>query len=342
MKTKLTKQLLEICSKEELFKVMKCTPLKKGFLRLNAIYSLMHDIPKAKVMEMNQISRKTLYLWIRRFFKYGVDGLINKPRYGRPKLLKEGEVKNKLIEILDEPNKDNLGLYTAVKIHAYLKEQYKVEFSYSSCLRYIHKEGYNRRIPRRMPANGDKELQNAFKKRLEELSKDESNEIWFADESGFDGDPRPRAKWTKRGKKSHVTYEGLHIRENVLGAVCPKTGEFVALIFDYCDTVSFQALLDQIAKYTKRRSKSKKIILVVDNASWHKTKSLNWHHIQVVYLPPYSPDLNPIERLWLRIKADFFANFTAKTPEELTNRIIEALTYYLKHRKKIISLCKFG
>ncbi|MEM4271174.1 MAG: transposase [Candidatus Pacearchaeota archaeon] len=288
MKTKLTKQLLEICSKEELFKVMKCTPLKKGFLRLNAIYSLMHDIPKAKVMEMNQISRKTLYLWIRRFFKCGVDGLINKPRYGRPKLLKEGEVKNKLIEILDEPNKDNLGLYTAVKIHAYLKEQYKVEFSYSSCLRYIHKEGYNRRIPRRMPANGDKELQNAFKKRLEELSKDESNEIWFAHESGFDGDPRPDAK------------------------------------------------------YTKRRSKSKKIILVVENASWHKTKSLNWHHIQVVYLPPYSPDLNPIERLCLRIKADFFANFTAKTPEELTNRIIEALTYYLKHGKKLFHYLNLG
>ena len=43
--------------------------------------------------------------------------------------------------------------------------------------------------------------------------------------------------------------------------------------------------------------KGKRLLLVLDNASWHKTKRLDWHHIEPVCLPPYSPDFNPIERL---------------------------------------------
>ncbi|WP_408004365.1 transposase [Prosthecobacter dejongeii] len=49
-------------------------------------------------------------------------------------------------------------------------------------------------------------------------------------------------------------------------------------------------------------------MLVLDNATWHKVKSLRWHHFEVLFLPPYSPDLNPIKRLWLRLKADFFTD----------------------------------
>jgi transposase len=124
--------------------------------------------------------------------------------------------------------------------------------------------------------------------------------------------------------------------------VCPKTGELISLIFDYCDTDSFQALLDEIAKQTLDRSKNKKIILVLDNVSWHKTSSLNWYHITPLYLPSYSPDLNPIERLWLRIKKDFFSNYISKSPEELINRIIEAINFYLNSPERIISLCKIG
>ena len=48
---------------------------------------------------------------------------------------------------------------------------------------------------------------------------------------------------------------------------------------------------------------NRQILLVLDNASWHKPKRLNWHHIKPLYLPPYSPDLNPIEHAWSKIKA---------------------------------------
>jgi transposase len=312
VKTKLSHQLLQVCSEKDLLIAMDCTPLRKGQLRLRVIFDLMNGVPKDVARKATGKSRKTFYTWIRRFLEMGIDGLINKPRPGRPRILKEGKIKNKLTEILENPDIDKQGLYTAVKIHSHLKEKYQIEFSYSSLLRYIHEEDYNLRVPRRIPSGGDEKQRKAFKIRLQSLLSDKKNEIWFEDESGFEGDPRPKKKWTKRGKKSHLTYEGLHIRENVLGAICPKTGEFISLIFDYCDTASFQALLDQIAKRTKRRSKTKKIILILDNVSWHKTRDLNWHHIRAEYLPPYSPDFNPIERLWLTNKIGFLCKLHCK------------------------------
>jgi transposase len=54
-----------------------------------------------------------------------------------------------------------------------------------------------------------------------------------------------------------------------------------------------------------RPRRGKTIYLVLDNASWHKTKKLNWYHIEPLYLPPYSPDFNPIERLWQHLKSNY-------------------------------------
>ena len=63
------------------------------------------------------------------------------------------------------------------------------------------------------------------------------------------------------------------------------------MIFDAVDTDAFQLFLDHLAQAvpldpTKRR------LLIVDNASWHKAVRLNWHHFEPHFLPAYSPDLN--------------------------------------------------
>jgi hypothetical protein len=114
---------------------------------------------------------------------------------------------------------------------------------------------------------------------------------------------------------------GDHIRTNVIGAVCPATGECCTMIFDGVDTDVFQFYLDHLAQEVPAVD-SKRRLLIVDNASWHKTKRLNWHHFELHFLPGYSPDFNPIERLWLRLKADFFSDFIAKSSEELTERLV--------------------
>ena len=78
------------------------------------------------------------------------------------------------------------------------------------------------------------------------------------------------------------------------------------------DTDAFQLLLDQLAETVPKVEAVRKLS-VTDDASWHRATRLNWHHFEPVYLPGYSPDSNPVERLWLRLTADWFWDFTAST-----------------------------
>ena len=125
----------------------------------------------------------------------------------------------------------------------------------------------------------------------------------------------------------------------VIGAVNPSTGQLVSLIVPRCDTAVFQIFLDAMAAEGPKR-RGKRVLLVLDNASWHKTKSLRWHHIEPVYLPPYSPDFNPIERLWQHLKSHYMAGFLTKHGEELADKLEESIRSLLRQPEKLQSLCR--
>ena len=117
--------------------------------------------------------------------------------------------------------------------------------------------------------------------------------------------------------------------------VCPKSGELSALVVDGVDTTVFQVYLDMFAEQTMGRN----IVLVLDNASWHKAKALDWKHITPMYLPPYSPDLNPIERLWKVAKDRYFTQWYTKDREELIQRICDALRSFIFEPEIVKKLC---
>ena len=85
--------LKENCNEEELLDAMGCTPLKKGYIRLSAIYDLMNGLAKDKVIKKSKISERTLQFWIQKFVDKGIDSLISKPKIGRPKILSNKEKK---------------------------------------------------------------------------------------------------------------------------------------------------------------------------------------------------------------------------------------------------------
>ena len=128
-----------------------------------------------------------------------------------------------------------------------------------------------------------------------------------------------------------------HIRRNVVGALCPQSGKFFSLIFDGVDSAVFQCWLDELAQCVPLKTAVRRLLLL-DNASWHKVKSLQWHHFEPLFLPPYSPDFNPIERLWLRLKADYFTGWIARTGEDLMERLCHALNHFIDHPSKTASI----
>lgn len=79
-------------------------------------------------------------------------------------------------------------------------------------------------------------------------------------------------------------------------------------------------------------------ILVLDGAGWHKSKELQVpENVEIVYLPPYCPELNPVERLWLYIKQNILRNKIYETIEDLEEAVCSFISAL--HKDTILSIC---
>lgn len=314
----------ENASLEALDIAIRSTPCKRAHRRLLAIKSLLLDVGHDTVAELFAISRRTLLNWIKAFNQRGIDGLLDRPRSGRPRMITP-EQTERYRELIAEPARADQTHWTAKKFHGYLREELGHEVGYSTLVRWLHDNDFRLKVPQPWPDRQDEEQRQAFVQRLQQWLADERIELWYQDEMGVEGDPRPRRRWAKKGERPRVTKNGDHVRMNVCGTVCPRTGQVYALEFTHSDRDCFQVFLDQANQDVKLERPRN--LMICDNASWHKSKTLNWGRFEPVFLPPYSPDLNPIERLWLLIKAEWFTDFIAKTREQLCERLDQALCW---------------
>lgn len=317
---------------------MDAAPNKRSYVRLNAIRSLRLGIPRATLCAQFCRTDRTVRLWIELFNRGGIDALITKPRPGRKRKVKLERVRDLLVPVLEHPAQAGQVHWTGVKLHGYLKEQLAVDLGYRTAIRWLHELDFHLRVPQPWPERQNELERKEFLEQLRGLVADPAVELWFGDECGVEGDPRPRRRWVQPGKPRTVPYLGDHIRQNVIGFVAPQTGAFFSLIVDGVDTDVFQFFLDEMAKAIPPKAGFRQI-LIMDNASWHKAARLNWHHFEPKFLPGYSPDFNPIERLWLRLKADWFWDFFARTPQALTDRLCTALKSFMDQPAKTASIC---
>lgn len=302
--------------------------------RCLVIIMLLTGSTREQVMKVFDISESAVKKIIAAFNAYGVDGLIARKRTGRKPVISR-EQKEEIIEEFEEPGRAQRTFWTATAFHGYISEKYSIECSYQTVLRLLHENGYVLKVPKPWPNGQDGRLREEFLKELTSLAEDPDIELWYGDETGIDGEPKPRRSWAIKGSRPIVVHNGDHIRLTILGCVCPRSGDFFAIEASHCDTEVFQVFLDEAAgSITPSRKRN---ILILDNASWHKRKSLNWHFFEPLYLPPYSPDFNPIERIWLIMKAEHFANIHCKNRAALIQRADRALCDLMDNPKKVAS-----
>lgn len=323
---------------DELSVAMEAAPNKRSYIRLAAVRALLLGHGRGGVCQLYDRSDRLVRLWIEQFNRGGIDALITRPKPGRPRKVKLERVRDLLVPVLENPAQAGQVHWTGVKIHGYLQEQLALELGYRTAVRWLHELNFHLRVPQPWPERQNQEERKKFQEELRALCADPKVELWFGDESGFEGDPRPRRRWVQPGKPRTVPYLGDHLRQNVVGAVAPQSGALFCLIVDGVDTDVFQFFLDEMAKAVPKKDGVRQI-LILDNASWHKAARLQWHHFEPKFLPGYSPDFNPIERLWLRVKADWFWDFIARTPQELTERLCRALQNFINQPQKTASAC---
>jgi putative transposase len=131
----------------------------------------------------------------------------------------------------------------------------------------------------------------------------------FEDETDIHWLPLLASSWTRKGVQVHVHTPGKNDKRYCFGAVDYHSGESSFRLSRKKDSKAFVAFLRQLMSRT-----AKKIILVLDNYSVHKTKLVrdfvkeHASRLRLVFLPTYSPWLNPIELFWRHLKKQVLAN----------------------------------
>ena len=162
--------------------------------------------------------------------------------------------------------------------------------------------------------------------------------IMFADEARFGRINRPRPCWAPIGTRPEVAAQLIREYIYLYGAVSPKVGCCVYLIMPTSNTACFQAFLQVLA----RKFAQQDILLVLDGAPNHRCGNLAVPaNITLLYLPPYSPELNPKENLWDEIREKLFKNYALKSIDAVRTKLKQAILYIERNPKLVQSITSF-
>lgn len=161
--------------------------------------------------------------------------------------------------------------------------------------------------------------------------------IYCQDESRLGLQTITRRKLCKKGIKPITPHQHKFENFYLFGAFSPINGDSLMLELPYCNSEMFQLFLDELSNHQKDEFK----ILVLDNGSFHHAKTLQIpNNIALLFLPPYSPELNPAERVWHFIKQNI-AMKVYKTIEELKINLGTFIQNKLD-KTRIKSLCGYS
>jgi len=145
--------------------------------------------------------------------------------------------------------------------------------------------------------------------------------LMFQDEAGFGRINKPKYCWCYPGLRPGVPSQ--HIREYryAYGAVDPLYGDSFFLVLPYSNTDCMNIFLDELSKAYS----DDYIVMPCDQATWHRSKSLIIpSNIQIFYLPPATPELNPIEQIWRELRKSF-KNELFETLSDVVDRLCQAI-----------------
>lgn len=128
----------------------------------------------------------------------------------------------------------------------------------------------------------------------------------------------------------------------VFGAVRASDGQFASCLMNTFTAETFQAFLSQLKRHKR---KGRTMVVIADNASWHKSRQLTpWLEahkdaIRLDFLPPYSPDLNAIERVWKLTRRLRTHNRYFQSLEELVDTVSDLFGSWARPNKTLRKLC---
>lgn len=161
--------------------------------------------------------------------------------------------------------------------------------------------------------------------------------MWFQDEARVGQRGTLSRIWAKKGTRPRIIRQQQYNNAYIFGAVCPQRNEAASLVLPNANTESMKLHLDEISKNIKQ---GRHAIMIMDRASWHTTNSIpRYHNITLIHLPPYSPELNPVEQIWRSLRNDSLANRCFLGYNQIVHECCEAWNKFISMPGRIKELC---
>ncbi len=303
----------------------------KASRRMLALALVLDGRSRTEAAESCGMDRQTLRDWVHRYNAEGLAGLSDRPLPGRAALLDAAQM-GELAEIVEtgpDPARDGVVRWRRIDLCAVVERRWGVRVAERTMGAILGRLGFTRLSARPRHPQGDPKRRSYIKNfadlahaALPEAARDKPLEVWFQDEARVGQQGTLTRLWARRGTRPRAPKDCRYAWAYLFGAVCPARATGAALVMPYANTEAMSLHLAEIAKTIAPGAHA---LLVLDGAGWHGAKDLVVPaNITLLPLPPYSPELNPVENVWQYLRQNRLANRVFDSYEAIVHACCEA------------------
>jgi transposase len=314
-------------------------------LRRRAVASVQGGESPETVAKALGVHRGTLYGWLALYRHGGWGALEAKKRGGRrPKL--DGKALKWVYDAVTLKSplqfQFTFALWTSKMVGEVIRRKFGITLSKASVCRLLTQLGLSPQRPlwrayQQRPEEVQRWLEEEYP-RIKALAQRKKAQIFFGDEAGVRSDHHAGTTWGKKGKTPVVSATGARFSLNLISAVSAQ-GEFRFM------TVKGRVNAGVFIEFLRRliHNAERPVFLIVDGHPSHKAKKVETYvestegRLRLFYLPPYSPELNPDERVWNDLKNNTIGRQPISDPASLQAKVISFFRYLQKSPARVRS-----
>lgn len=282
----------------------------------------------AKFLFLNESS---IANYLHRYNSGGVEGLIIDEYSG-----KKCRLSSKEQELLSNYLESNICL-SSKEVIVYIEKNFEISYSVSATRELLIRLGFSYKKAKGIPGKANKELQQNFINRYNGIKP--HGKVYFADSTHPKHNSILTYGWIKKGKDFNIFTNSGRFHLNICGAVDVKSKEVISKTYS---SINKESICNFLKIIRSKNPGNEKIYFVVDGASYHKAEIVKSTahnlNIKIVYLSPYSPNLNPTERLWKFYKKKVLYNKYYELKEDLQRATRKFFQYIRKYKAELETL----
>ncbi|WP_197687848.1 IS630 family transposase [Bradyrhizobium erythrophlei] len=314
--------------------------------RILALALVLDGSDRKTAAETCGMDRQTLRDWVHRYNAAGLAGLRNlkSPGPGSKLTVRQQAELAELVEAGPDPAVHGVVRWRRVDLRDELQRRFGVTLHERSVGKVLAKLGYRKLSVRPRHPQADEEAQQTFKKnfaatvraQIPEHAKDKPIEIWFQDEARIGQQGTLTRVWAKRGTRPRAPHDQRYDWAYLFGAACPQRRVAAGLVMPAANAEAMSLHLTAIGRKVAAGSHA---ALVLDGAGYHIAVALTIpENVTLVRLPPYAPELNPIENVWEYLRGNKLAITVFDDYDGIVDKACDAWNFFEKDPKRIASI----